>query len=455
MDSKFLYFVQKLGNFVDTLFVVDENWCICSHKIFRQGGLAWEEVGSIGKTPAEIFTNLKPEDCPSYRALHNNEITISKELKAVYKGVEYHAIVSTFLIVEQGRTIGAVTSAKLLDQEYVRSSINVPEFPSLKKNRLYEGSDIVGSSQETAGIRQKIQTVAPSATSVFVYGETGTGKELVAQAIHSGSPRRNARFISQNCAAIPTALLESLFFGTAKGGFTGALNKPGIFELANGGTVFLDELNSMDLGVQSKLLKAIEDRMVTRVGGLEARRIDVRIITAINQPPERCLQDKTIRPDLFFRLSGVQIHLPPLRERKADLEDLSAHFIRKFNSEMSTSIEGVSGEVLDLFRKHDWPGNIRELKNVLESSFNAITGPLIEVGSLPDYLKQLAATRRPEFPAGEEGLQEAVARFEKGLISAKAQEARSLTELAESLQLSRQALTYKIKKHGLELFHLD
>ncbi|MDR3671267.1 MAG: sigma 54-interacting transcriptional regulator [Holophaga sp.] len=411
-------------------------------------------MSSIGKTPAEIFPNLSPKDSPSYRALHYNEITVDRKLKVGYKGVEYTVIINTFLIIDQGRTIGAVTTAKVLDEEYLRYSINVPEFPAIQQNRLYEVADIIGNSPETTLLRQKIQTVAPMASSVFIYGETGTGKELVAQALHSGSPRRNGRFISQNCAAIPQTLLESLFFGTTKGSFTGAQNKAGIFELANGGTVFLDELNSMDLGMQAKLLKTIEDRMVTRVGGSEARLIDVRIIAAANQSPERSLQDRTIRPDLFFRLSGVQIYLPPLRERKSDIQDLAAHFIRKFNREMSTSVERISPDVLDLFRAYGWPGNIRELKNVMESAFNFITGPLIEPGSLPDYLKRLPATRQPEPTAEEESLHEARARFEKEMITSKAREARNLTELADSLNLSRQALAYKIKKHGLKLFDI-
>jgi arginine utilization regulatory protein len=454
MDSEFLYFIQKLGNFVDTLFVVDEDWRICSHKMFRQGGLSWEETASIGKTPAELFPNLDRERCPSWRAIHENEITINKRLKVFYQGAEYEAVVNTFLIVEHGRTVGAVTTGKLLDEAWLRTTISVPEAPAIRKNRLYDVTDIIGGSPETERLRQRILTVAASPASVFIYGETGTGKELVAQAIHSRSPRRNARFLSQNCAAIPQTLLESLFFGTTRGSFTGAQNKPGIFEIAHGGTVFLDELNSMDLGMQAKLLKAIEDRTITRLGDAEPRRIDVRLIAASNQPPDRCLQEKTIRSDLFYRLSGVQIHLPPLRERRSDLGDLTAHFIATFNREMATRIEGIAPEAMRLFEAYHWPGNIRELKNVLESAFSFITGPLIEVGNLPDSLKRLAAAPAPGPEPADEGLHEAMERYERQIIVAKAQEARSLTELAESLNLSRQALTYKIKKLGLRLFNV-
>ena len=249
-----------MGNFVDTLFVVDEDYRICSHKLFRQGGLAWEEVSSIGKTPMEIFSGHSQEQCPTYRALRHNEIAINKLMKVVYKGEEYKSIVNTFLVRQNGRTVGAVTTGQILDGDLARYSITVPEPMSLQKNRLYEVTDIVGQSQEMTLLRQKILKVAASNSNVFIHGETGTGKELVAQSLHSHSPNRNGRFISQNCAAIPQTLMESLFFGTTKGSFTGAQNKPGIFEIADGGTVFLDELNSMDLNVQAKLLKVIEER---------------------------------------------------------------------------------------------------------------------------------------------------------------------------------------------------
>jgi arginine utilization regulatory protein len=454
MDIENIKFIQELGNFVDTLIVVDENYRICYHKVFRQGGLAWEEASSIGKTPVELFSGFTREQCLTYRALRYNEVTVNKLVRVVYKDEEYAAVVNTFPVRQDGRTVGVVTTGQILDGDLARFTINVPEPVAIQEDRLYDVTDIIGDSPEMAQLRQKILRVAASGSSVFIYGETGTGKELVAQSLHVNCPGRAGRFISQNCAAIPQTLLESIFFGTSKGSFTGAQNKPGIFEMAKGGTVFLDEMNSMDLGMQAKLLRAIEEKTITRVGGSEPTRIDVRIISAINQSPDRCLQDKTIRSDLFYRMAQVQIRLPPLRERKADLPALAAHFIQKFNREMCTRVEGVSGPVLDLFQAYEWPGNVRELRNVLESAFNSISGPFIELDSLPDYLRRTGEPAGdPARPEGE-SLYEAVDRFEKSIILGKARQARTLTELADSLTISRQVLTYKIKKYGLKLFNV-
>ena len=452
MEIEYLNFIQELGNFVDTLFVVDEDYRICSHKVFRQGGLAWEEVSSIGKTPMEIFSGHSEEQCLTYRALRYNEIAINKLVRVVYKGEEYKSIVNTFLVRQNGRTVGAVTTGQILDGDLARYSITVPEPLSLQKNRLYEVTDIIGQSQEMTLLRQKILKVAASDSNVFIHGETGTGKELVAQSLHSHSPNRDGPFISQNCAAIPQTLMESLFFGTTRGSFTGAQNKPGIFEIADGGTVFLDELNSMDLSMQAKLLKVIEEKTITRVGGSAPKVIDVRIISAINQSPDCCLLEGNLRPDLFYRLAQVQIQLPPLRERRSDIHGLAMHFIRKFNREMCTSMEGVSEAVMDAFNAYAWPGNVRELRNVIEGAFNSISGPFIELDSLPDHLRRTEG--ETEAPSGGKGesLHQSLDRFEKAVIISKARQVKTLTDLADSLDISRQVLTYKLKKHGLKLF---
>jgi arginine utilization regulatory protein len=422
MDIEYLNFIQELGNFVDTLIVVDENYRICSHKVFRQGGLSWEEVSSIGRKPTEVFSGFT------------------------------QAVVNTFLVRQHGRTVGAVITGQILDGDLVRYSINVPEPQSLRKHRLYEVADIIGGSPEMAALRQKLPRVAASRSNVFIHGETGTGKELVAQSLHTSGPNRDGRFISQNCAAIPQTLLESIFFGTARGGFTGAQDKPGIFELADGGTIFLDELNSMDPGMQAKLLKAIEEKTVTRVGGSQPRRFDVRIIAAINQSPERCLAEKSIRADLFYRLAQVQIELPPLRERRSDIRDLARHFIGRFNQEMCTRVEGVSPGAMDLLEAYGWPGNVRELRNVLESAFNFISGPFIEEDDLPEDLRGAGAESASPAGAQGESLHASLDRYEKYLLTAKARQVRTLTELADSLNISRQVLTYKLRKHGLKLF---
>ena len=194
---------------------------------------------------------------------------------------------------------------------------------SVKKNvaatNLYSVDDIITHSREMEMLKERIVMVADTDSSVLIYGETGTGKEMVAQSIHTSSKRRGHKFISQNCAAIPANLLEGILFGTVKGSYTGAENKPGLFEVANGGTLFLDEINSMEKSIQPKILKAIEEKQVTRLGGYEPIKTDVKIISAINCDPIKCVEAGKIRSDLFYRLSVVQINIPPLRARQEGL----------------------------------------------------------------------------------------------------------------------------------------
>lgn len=300
-------------------------------------------------------------------------------------------------------------------------------------------------------MKYKIHKVSKTSSSVLIYGETGTGKELVAQSIHSSSSRRSNRFISQNCAAIPHTLLESIFFGTTKGIYTGAENKPGIFELADGGTIFLDEINSMDLSMQAKLLKAIEEKKVTRIGSSESKKIDVRIIAAVNENPLDCINSNRMRKDLYYRLSSLQIKVPPLRERKTDIPELLDHFIKIFNSEIDINITGVSDEVSDIFRRYAWPGNIREFRNTVESAMNFATSETIEKQDLPETLlnKEISGSHISSYGYGN--LNEAVAKFEKDFILSRSKDIKSLSELAERLDISKQSLNYKLKKYNLNL----
>jgi len=229
--------------------------------------------------------------------------------------------------------------------------------------------------------------IADTESSVLICGETGTGKELTAQSIHTSSPRRGKRFVSQNCASIPANLLESILFGTVKGSYTGAENRPGLFELANGGTLFLDEINAMEISVQAKILKAIEEKQITRIGGLEPIPIDVKIVSAINQNPLDCIREGKLREDLFYRLSVVQLIMPPLRERHNDLFYLTYSFIQLYNEKMGRHIIGIDEEVENIFAAYDWPGNVRELKNVIEGAFNVTAAGFIQKKDLPAYME--------------------------------------------------------------------
>ena len=232
-----------------------------------------------------------------------------------YTGKVIRSLNTTLPLKEGGKIVGAVDVSRYIDTPYARKNIALT-FKNVQKNDLYTVDDIISNSVQMAEMKEKIIRIANTDSSVLIWGESGTGKELVAQSLHTASNRKNKKFVSQNCAAIPSTLLESILFGTTKGSFTGAENRAGIFEVANGGTIFLDEINSMGMDVQAKILKAIEEKQIKRIGGVEPISIDVKIVAAMNADPIECVKNKIIREDLFYRLSVVQIKVPPLRERQ-------------------------------------------------------------------------------------------------------------------------------------------
>ena len=305
---------------------------------------------------------------------------------STYDGQNLRAVNTTLPIKEGDTIVGAVDVSRYIDSDIERQDIVLQMKEAGDVKTMYTIDDIVTSSMQMEIIKKRIPMIADTDSSVLIYGETGTGKELVAQSIHTSSKRKNRRFVSQNCASIPENLLESILFGTVKGSYTGAENRPGLFEMAAGGTLFLDEINSMETSVQAKILKAIEEKQITRVGGLSPIPIDVKIVSAINQQPMECVRTGKLREDLFYRLSVVQLSLPPLRERLNDLFFLVSHFIGQYNEKMHRKILGIDEEVENLFRRYPWPGNVRELKNIIEGAFNVTDAAFIQLKDLPEYL---------------------------------------------------------------------
>ena len=313
--------------------------------------------------------------------------------------------------------------------------------------------DIIGESEKIRGVRHRIEKVARTNSSVLIYGETGTGKDMIAQAIHNGSARQDRPFVSRNCAAIPSNLVESIFFGTARGSYTGAEDRMGILEAADGGTIFLDEINSMNVDMQAKLLKVLEYKRIIRVGETKSRKLDIRILCALNESPRKCIQEKTIRSDLYYRLASVQIKSPSLRERRSDIPLLIEHFIRIYNREMGRQIRGLSQEAREILAGYDWPGNVRELKNAVEGAFNMAEGELIRGEDLPEYISEnFEAERNASTGAGhlpDLSLQDYMNTCESVYIREKMKNYDSLAGLAEFLGVSKQTLNYKLKKYGL------
>ena len=244
----------------------------------------------------------------------------------------------------------------------------VQDFRELKKEvrKTYEAGNMVGTSPAMQKVYKVIGQVANTDASILIQGESGTGKEFVAKTIHYNSPRWNRPFTAVNCAAIPRELLESELFGHEKGSFTGALERRvGKFELAEDGTLFLDEIGDIPLELQAKLLRVLQEREYSRVGGREVLKANARILAATNQDLERAVREKRFREDLYFRLKVIPIYLPPLRERRGDIPQLVSYFIDKINREMGTRVSGVSPETLKVLEDHSWPGNVRELENAL------------------------------------------------------------------------------------------
>ena len=328
-----------------------------------------------------------------------------------------------------------------------------------------EGAPLVGRSPAMRAIYDMVARVADSPSTVLITGESGTGKELVAKALHRGSSRRDKPLIKVNCAAIPKDLVESELFGYEKGAFTGAVgSKPGRFELADGGTLFLDEIGEIPVEMQVKLLRALQESEFERVGGIKTLRVDVRLIAATNRDLKSLIQDGRFREDLYYRLAVVPIALPPLRERREDIPLLVEHFIEKYDRRLGKRVEGIEEEALQILLNSSWPGNIRELENLMERSVLFADGPRIEAHALPDSLRErgpqpavpiaavgpLGAIAAPSGASMKEIVRQAQAELERELITRALEETGgNVTRAAKRLQISRKSLQVKMKELGL------
>ncbi len=291
-------------------------------------------------------------------------------------------------------------------------------------------------------------------SNVLVCGETGTGKELFAQGIHNAGLQSGGKFVAVNCAALPANLIESLLFGTVKGAFTGGQNTPGLFEQAEGGTIFLDEINSMSFGLQGKLLRVLQDKTVRRIGGKENIRINCRIISATNQNPLEEIKAERLRQDLFYRLSAIYIGIPPLRERIDDLSLLAKHFINQYNSIYGKSIEDIDNNLLGFLTSYPWPGNVRELEHFIESSCINVDPDTkhLDLNNIPESFEKKLGTKNtlpPVIPQGK-SLNSALQSVEKQILKAALeQNDYNISKTAKELGIHRQALHYRINKFGL------
>lgn len=302
---------------------------------------------------------------------------------------------------------------------------------------MYCFDDILGSSKEINEVKNYAKRVSSSNSPIFIYGETGTGKEMMAQAIHNAS-RKDKPFIAQNCAAIPENLLESIFFGTSKGSYTGAIETIGLFETAQGGTLYLDELNSMELSFQGKLLRVIQEGELRRLGENRLRKIDVRIVSSVSEEPELLIKTNKLRKDLYYRLNVIRINMPSLEDRKEDIPFLVNGFIDKHNSKCGTKVKGVDKKALELIMKHRYEGNVRELGNIVEEVMISKGSGVIKADELNIKDSNIMSLKEKLEDVERKYIKEALLICDYNISKA-----------SNFLKIPRQTLQYKIKKYNI------
>jgi len=467
----------------------------------RLDGLDPDEV--IGRHILQVYPSLSRETSTLLMVLRTRQPILNQQQTYVTRrGTAIHCINTTVPIWDGDELVGAlevsrdITPVKELSDtiSHLREELypaKEPGKPSGAGRPRITFNDIIGRDPKLIAVKEAASRAASSSLPIFVYGETGTGKELLVQAIHTASARRNGPFLAQNCSALPEALLEGIFFGTTRGGFTGATDRPGLFELASGGTLYLDELNSMPLALQSKLLRVVETGEVRRLGDLRVRTVDVRLIASSSLAPAKAIAEGQLRDDLYYRLSAVNLGLPPLRERKGDIPLLVEHFLRRGNARHGLSVRACTPRAMDALLRHDWPGNVRELANAIEGAMVLSGEPVIDLEHLPGTIPgrglepdrglpgptiiagppvagpgsgpisdasagppsgrpSLAAPPDPSTVAPPGGLDVSVAAYERRLIEAAlAAAGGNVSRAAAALGLPRTTLQYKMRVFGL------
>lgn len=422
-------------------------------------GIDPEEV--LGKKVDEYLADVKEDSSTLMNALKNGEkiVDLIQHYNSEHKK-KVTSINTTVPVKSGGKNIAAIEIAKdMTSLKELTESICKLQGTDTKVKKNYNFSDIYGSNPVLRGAIQKAKKASMSSSSVLIYAETGCGKEVFAQSIHYNGSRKDKPFIPINCAAIPAALLEGMLFGTEKGSFTGAENKKGLFEEANHGTILLDEVNSMEPYLQSKLLRVLQDGYIRPIGSSKIIEIDVRIIATLNEEPEKLIESGKLRKDFYYRLSVIRLSIPPLRERKEDIPKLVWGFIGDYNKILGKNIQGIDEAVMKQLLEYNWPGNIRELKNVIESAMNMADRDSIlnhkhfETGI---FKKCSSRTFRDidkididEY--GNMNLEKYICNIEKEIIKKTLEKNNfNISKTSRQLNVSRQNLQYKIRKYNIK-----
>jgi len=433
---------------------------------------------ALAQPGLEILTASDPEEGLDLVHRHRPQIVLTDlvmphltGLEVLERIVEFDPSIDVILMTAHYATESAVEAIKKGATDYLNKPISIATLRErvgklldearrrqhalqlegeLLASSEFEG--IIGRSPLMWDLFSQIRRVAPHYRSVLVTGPTGAGKDLIAQAIHRRSPAHTGHYAVLNCSAVVETLFESELFGHVRGSFTGATaDKPGMFEHAHGGTLFLDEIGDMPLTTQAKLLRVLQNQEVQRVGSLTTRKVDVRVIAATNHDLRAAIRDKTFREDLYYRLSMVELRVPPLGERKEDLPLLERHFIAKFAAQYQKQIRSLTHRAQILLALHSWPGNVRELENVLGHAAMMTLGDIIDVPDLPAYMRSSAGAPAMAETAPSAAAGGTLEEQERALI-VRALEAAggNQSQAARALRIGRDALRYKLKKHNLE-----
>ncbi len=397
-----------------------------------------------------------------------NGLDVLKEVKKVSPATE------VIMMTAYASAESAVEAMKQGAYDYITKPFKIDEIKLIVKNIFekmtlerenillkkelreeFNFGDLIGVSNEMREIYELIKRVAPTKSNILISGESGTGKELVAKSIHINSERGDKSIITINCGAMPENLLESELFGHKKGAFTGATaNKPGLFEMADGGTIFLDEIGEMPLQLQVKLLRVIQEKEFRRVGDVKDISSDVRVIAASNRNLEESVKKEEFREDLFYRLNVIQIHLPSLRERRGDIPSLANHFLEKYNKELGRTIKRISSETMDILCRYKYPGNVRELENIIERAVALERSDVILPESLSEQIRGKSKTGDSgEMEIPDEGIdmEKAMDEMEKKLLLKSLKMAGGIkTNAAKLLKLSFRSFRYRLAKFGLD-----
>ena len=370
--------------------------------------------------------------------------SIDGAIEAMKHGA-FHYIPKPFKNEEVVLTVNKALEQRRLSTENERLKSELSE--------KFSYANIIGKSESMRKVFDLIKQAAPSRSNILIIGESGTGKELVAKAIHHASPRARNAFVTVNSGSLPPELLESSLFGHMKGAFTGAIaTKRGLFEVADGGSIFLDEIGNINLETQAKLLRVIQEKEFMRLGSVETVKVDVRIIAATNADLSQLMAEKRFREDLFYRLNVITIQLPPLRRKREDIPLLVQHFLAKYSEENKRKVREVTPDAMRLIMDHHWPGNVRELENTIERAVVLCNGDRITPELLPDYLRYPARTDQPALvvPADGISLKDAVSNYERTMILQSLELANGVQKrAAELLQLKPSTLNEMMKRLGI------